>query len=276
MSTLKEKTCLIIGGGNAPKIIIDQLTKDKEDFFVIALNGHASPSSINSNTKHAWVELGQAKKIFDLLRQHNISQVSFIGNVTRPSLSNIKTDIEGSLFLLKMGFKKFVGGDNKLLSGLIDLFEQKGFSVVSSSSISTSLKADRGILGKVKPKKQDLKDIEAGINLLEYVGTADIGQSIIIEKGYVLGVEAAEGTQNLIKRCKSLKREKESCGVLVKMKKKNQDPRIDLPSIGPKTIDAIKNAGFNGIAIESEYGLIIDKEKVIKKANENNIFLVGI
>lgn len=276
MSELREKTCLIIGGGKAPKIVIEQLKKDREDFFVIALKGHADPSSIRKDTNHSWIELGQLKKAFDLLKKNNISRVSFIGSVKRPSLSNIKTDIEGSLFLLKMGFKKFVGGDNSLLSGVLNLFEEKGFDVISSSTISPSLKAPRGVLGKIKPKKQDIKDIEIGTRILEQTGKTDIGQSLIIEKGYILGIEAAEGTQNLIKRCKPLKREQDRCGVLVKIKKQNQDPRIDLPSIGPKTIDAIKSSGFRGIAIQSEYGLIIEKEKLIKKANENNIFVVGI
>jgi UDP-2,3-diacylglucosamine hydrolase len=276
MLKLKQKIGLIIGGGRAPKIIIDQLLKDKEDFVVIALSGHTSPSSVNSKMKHEWVNIGQIKKTFDLLKKHNISCVSFIGSVNRPSLSNVKTDIEASLFLPKMGFKKFVGGDDKLLSSLMGLFEQQGFHILPATSIASSMKAEKGTLGKIAPKKHEIKDIEEGASILDLISSADIGQALVIEKGYVLGVEAAEGTQRLIKRCKSLKKEQNKCGVLVKIKKKNQDTRVDLPSIGVKTIDAVKNAGLRGIAIQSEYSIIIDKEKVIKKANENNIFLVGI
>ena len=107
------------------------------------------------------------------------------------------------------------------------------------------------------------------------IGEMDIGQAVIVENGYVLGMEAAEGTDALIERCGKLKRE-QGIGVLVKGKKPAQEDRVDMPSIGPRTIDKLHEAGFAGVAIEAGAGLIIQKEKLLAKADKYGIFVLGV
>ncbi|MCH9753712.1 MAG: UDP-2,3-diacylglucosamine diphosphatase LpxI, partial [Alphaproteobacteria bacterium] len=216
------------------------------------------------------------KKVLNLLKKHSISHISFIGSIKRPSLSSVKLDSESALFLTKYSLKKFTGGDNNLLSSILSFFENKGFNIIKPEGLSPELVTPKGVLGKVKPSKIDKSDIDIGLNALQTLGKLDIGQSIIVENSYVLGVEAAEGTSKLIKRCKDLKREKKNLGVLVKLKKCKQDSRIDLPSIGVDTIKDVKKAGLNGIAIGSNNSFIIDIKNVIKEADKNNIFLIGI
>lgn len=269
------KIGVIAGGGSAPKLIINNLRSQKIKYFVIAINGNADPSVLKEYD-HEFVDIGEFKKVLNILKNHSISHISFIGGIKRPSLSSVKLDSESALFMTKFSLKKFTGGDNNLLSSILSFFENKGYNVISAEKLAPELITPKGVLGRIKPSKTDKADIEIGVKSLETIGKLDIGQSIIVENSYVLGIEAAEGTNNLIKRCKHLKREKKNCGVLVKLKKHKQDPRIDLPSIGVDTIKEAKKSGLNGIALDSNNSFIIDKKNVIKEADKNNIFLVGI
>ena len=147
--------------------------------------------------------------------------------------------------------------------------------MVGAHEVAEALLAPHGIIGRQKPSKHALKDIEYGKTIAHGIGALDIGQSIIVQDGVVLGVEAVEGTDQLIERCQALQ-SKGKGAVLVKMKKPNQDARIDMPTIGVQTIINIAEAGFAGIAVEAGGTLVIDREAVIKEANQRKVFIVGI
>ncbi len=131
------------------------------------------------------------------------------------------------------------------------------------------------MLGKIQPDARAEADIAQGINIARTLGELDIGQAVIVENGYALGVEAAEGTDALIERCGKLRREMHS-GVLVKVRKPKQEERVDRPAIGVQTVEKIHAAGLAGIAIEAGGGIILDKEKTIAKADALGIFVVGV
>jgi DUF1009 family protein len=96
-----------------------------------------------------------------------------------------------------------------------------------------------------------------------------------VQHGVVLGVEAIEGTDRLLERCASLRRDGPG-GVLVKLAKPGQERRVDLPTIGVETIARCATAGLRGIAGEAGGTLIVDKDAVIAAADRAGLFLVGI
>jgi DUF1009 family protein len=103
----------------------------------------------------------------------------------------------------------------------------------------------------------------------------DVGQAVVVQQGVVLGVEAIEGTDALLERCGALRRDGPG-GVLVKIKKPQQDPRLDLPTIGVTTVEHASAAGLRGIAVEAGGSLIVDREHVAGAADARGLFLVGI
>ena len=103
----------------------------------------------------------------------------------------------------------------------------------------------------------------------------DIGQAAIVESGAVIGVEAVEGTDALIARCAELKK-KDKGGVLVKSCKPQQDKDLDLPTIGPETVEACAKAGLNGIAVHAHQSLITDIDAVRRLADQHKMFVIGI
>jgi len=266
---------VIAGGGDAPKLVVDALRKQNVPHVVAAIKDNALVSLVKDST-HKWIGLGEIQKLLKFCHNSKVNKVVFIGSIARPSFSSLKIDLRGLIVMLKYGFDRLSGGDNKLLSSLIKLFEDEGFSVIAPESVNPELMMPIGVIGKIKPSSKDMQDIEVGTKILNALGELDVGQSVIVEKKYVLGIEAAEGTSNLIKRCKDLKKDKKSCGVLVKIKKTCQDTRVDLPAIGVKTVEEIADSGFSGIAIKGSSSLIIDIEKVKKRADERKVFVIGV
>jgi DUF1009 family protein len=216
------------------------------------------------------LKIGEIGRLFEYLNFNNIKEVVFAGKIERPNLKSIKFDSGGSKLLFRILKNKFLG-DDKVLVTVIDFFEENNFSVIPLSDFMKSSSGAK-ILTNKEPNENELHDIDVGMELIEKISEFDVGQSVIIEDGYVLGIEAAEGTDELIKRCFNLRKNKIKSGVLVKTIKKNQTFKADLPIIGVETIRNLKESNFAGIGISEEV-IIVDENSVVKIADEAGIFI---
>jgi DUF1009 family protein len=174
-----------------------------------------------------------------------------------------------------------VGGDNSILSGIVGFIESKGLKIVGAHEIAPDLVAGTGVLGKHKPNKQDKADIETGLKVIAALGALDVGQAAVVSRGYVIAVEAAEGTDRMLARCKDLKQWGKRwpggrSGVLVKCAKPGQERRIDLPTVGSETVRLAAEANLAGIAVASGDVLIADRADFIADANKAGLFVVGV
>jgi DUF1009 family protein len=266
------KIGLIAGEGDLPENIITECLKSGREIFVISI-GNKTPASL-TKVPHIILGIASVGKAIKTLRSENVQNIIFAGGLKRPKLAALRPDT-GSVKLMAQISKAKLIGDNSLLSIIIKFFENAGFKVLGAEEILNNLLMPAGIIGKIKPNKSAIKDIETGSGIASSIGNLDIGQSIIIQNGVVIGVEAVEGTDALMERCKKLQYDNAG-GILVKMKKPMQDKRIDLPTIGAATIINAHKAGLQGIAVEAGGALIIDKASVIKKADELGLFIVGV
>ena len=163
-------------------------------------------------------------------------------------------------------------GDNNLLTTILNMLRKRGFKIRSIPDTAPELLA-RLDDSFMPLSKQNLKDIEIGEKILNDLSKHDIGQAIVIQNGLVLGIEAIEGTDNLLRRVKSLKRDTKTGGVLVKLPKVNQTDLADLPTIGPDTILNAKDAALDGIAIKANKTIIVDRQQTMELAKKFNIFI---
>ena len=166
-------------------------------------------------------------------------------------------------------------GANTILSTVIKELESEGFDVISPDSLLTNILSKEGPYGKVSPSEEDMRDIERGVSVIQRIGEVDIGQAVVIQEGIVIGVEAIEGTDEMVRRCKHLLDRKPS-GVLVKFPKPDQERRIDLPTIGVKTIEIASESGLRGIAIEAGGALVINSKNVTRVADKLGLFVFGL
>ena len=167
-------------------------------------------------------------------------------------------------------------GDDGLLRSVIRMLEEEeGFRVVGVDDILGDIMAPRGALGNFETDAAAERDIGRGVDVVRALGAVDVGQAAVVQDGIVLGVEAVEGTEALLRRCASLRREGPG-GVLVKLSKPGQEQRADLPTIGIDTVRQAHEAGLRGIAIEAERTLIIARDRTIEEADAAALFLVGL
>lgn len=227
-----------------------------------------SPQSIN---------IGRVGEIIKYFNQCRVKNIVFAGAIIRPNLRSLEVDLVGSILLAKILKQQFLG-DDQVLKIIASFFEKKGFKVVSAQDIldlPPKSGASHTLYSCQLPSPSDQIDLKLGIKILAQLGLFDVGQAVVVESGYVLGIEAAEGTDNLISRCASL-RKKPRGGVLVKMIKQGQDARLDIPVIGPQTISNLANFGYNGLALQRDRVIIIDPELTFALANQHQLFIAEI
>lgn len=270
---MSKKLGIIAGAGALPHCLIEACERMHRDFFVIGLKGQADPKEFDKALPMAWVRLGAVGKAFQLLKKNKVEEVVMIGAVRRPSFVGLWPDYRGLKTIAKLGLKAL--GDDALLKFIVKEIEKEKMTVVGIDKILPHLLAKKGVYTYAVPTPQDNIDIQRGKEVAHALGKADVGQSVIVQQGLVLSVEGIEGTDALIRRSADLKR-KGVGGVLVKMCKPQQDRRVDLPTIGPQTVQAVKNAGFVGIAVQAEAVLFSQTEQMIKLANQLGIFIVGV
>ena len=267
-----KKLGIIAGAGALPIALIEACERMKRPFFVLGLKGHANPKEYDKALPMAWIRLGAVGKAFRLMKKEGVEEIVMIGAVKRPSFVGLFPDFRGMKAIAHLKKKS---GDDSLLRGIAKEIESEGFKVVGIDEILPHLLAKEGVYTYAVPLPKDQADIKRGVEVAQLLGKADVGQSVIVQQGLVLAVEGIEGTDALIRRSADLKR-KGGGGVLVKMTKPQQDRRMDLPTIGPATIQAVKNAGFSGIAIQAGGVLISQSEQTVKLANQLGLFIVGV
>jgi DUF1009 family protein len=88
----------------------------------------------------------------------------------------------------------------------------------------------------------------------------------------VIAVEAIEGTDATIRRAGGIA----AGACVVKVEKPSQDPRFDVPTIGPDTIAVLAEAKVAVLAFEAEKTVVLDRERVVRDADAHGIVLVGV
>jgi UDP-2,3-diacylglucosamine hydrolase len=265
---MSKKIAVLACFGNLPILAAKKLLELGYETHVIRVMPYCSYDY--EEYANISLKIGEIGRLFEYLNHSNIREIVFAGKVQRPNLKSIKFDLVGSKLLYRV-LKNKVLGDDKVLATVIDFFEENNFSVIPLSDFMKNSN-DTKILTNKEPNENELHDIKVGMELIEKISEFDVGQSVIIEDGYVLGIEAAEGTDELIKRCGKLRKNKIKSGVLVKTIKKNQTFKADLPVIGVETIKNLKENNFAGIGISEEV-IIVDEKLVVKLANEVGIFI---
>jgi len=263
---------IVAGGGGLPRRLVDACQATGREVFVLALEGAAEPATVEG-VAHAWCRPGAAARGLALLRENNVTELILAGGVRRPSLSMLRPDWRAAKLYARIGYKAL--GDDGLLSAIVAEFEREGFRVIGADELLAAGLAPEGALGSLCPDEQAVADIEHGQRIARALGALDIGQAVVVQQGLVLGVEAIEGTDALLRRCAELRRGGPG-GVLVKIEKPGQEQRADRPTIGPRTVALAAQAGLRGIAVEAETTIVLDRDQVVDAADRAGLFVVGI
>ena len=275
------KLGIIAGGGQLPVQLAQRCQERDDGYHVIRLLGYAD--QILDDHPGDTCGLAEVGKIIRSLKAAACDAIVMAGLVHRPNFATLRPDWRGAALMPKavMAARK---GDGALLDLLVETFAAEGFFVVGAEEVAGNLRAPLGPLGAISPDEDALSDIRKAAQLVEALGPFDVGQGAVVRNGLVLAVEAAEGTDQMLLRCTNLPEDVKGYepgqdhgprGVLLKRPKPGQELRVDLPTIGVRTIKRAAEAGLAGVAVAADAALIIDRDDVVTIADELGLFVYG-
>jgi DUF1009 family protein len=257
---------LISGKGDYPKEITSSLKNQKINFI-----------KLNLYQKDKYnVSIGEIGKIIKILKTNNVKEVIFAGKVERPNLRKIKLDLKAISYLPLLK-KAYLKGDGNLLNLVAKILRDENIKIIESHKYCKNLILNNTPT-RTKPSKVDIHDFKKGKKILNLLSEFDNAQGIIIDEGYILAIEAAEGTDEIVKRIKNInyKKKKPLSGSLIKLTKTNQNLKYDLPTIGYTTISLCIKSNLKGIFLEKNKNIFLNQKKSIDLANKNNFFITAI
>lgn len=269
---MPPKLGILAGKGELPRRLIEACHAEGREVFVIAFPGETD-RAVAESVSHAWLPIAQVGGILRALHEAQVEEVVLAGAIRRPSFLSLKPDRRGLSLLGKITRGRM--GDDGILSLAVAELESEGFRVVGLDELLPDTLAPEGPLGRLNPDDSADSDISRGFEVAVALGRVDVGQAVVVQHGAVLGVEAIEGTDALIARCADLKRDGPG-GILVKVSKPGQEQRVDLPTIGVRTVTAAAAAGLRGIAIEAGATVVVGRQAVAKAADQAGLFVVGV
>jgi DUF1009 family protein len=269
---------ILAGSGELPRLIAEKLARNGREYRIMAFRGFAERSL--RGRADAVVDLLDVRGIIGWLERWRPAAVTMAGAIRRPSAAAAMGAY--SAVRNREEIARLMGrGDDNLLRAVVALLEENGHTLAGVLDLAPELLAEAGPYGALRPDDADLASIALGHRLLAEISPYDIGQAAILRGERVVAIEGPEGTDRMIARVAGLERRwglrrAPRAGVLVKGPKRGQDLRVDLPTIGPRTITNAARAGLSGIAIAAGLTLVIERAETVRLADRHGLFLVGV
>lgn len=267
---------LVLGDTNLGKLIINKLSLLKIKFITIDI----SKKKIFKKNRNTYpLSVGQLGRCIEILKNNNCKKVIFAGRVERPNFSKIKFDFKAMINLPKI-IRETKKGDAYIINFISKLFEKEGIKVISQTFYNPEIVLSKGTKTKVKPNQQNFLDIKIGKKIIYNLNQKEVSQGALVLDGKIMTVENFKGTDFMLQKAKKnfkkLVNKKFRRGILIKLPKPNQDLRIDLPTIGIKTINKCVSLGLKGIVLKSKQNIFLERKKSINILNKNKMFLTII
>jgi len=268
---------ILCGSGAFPLEVAGEARRAGREPFLIGVVG--STDHEIETYPHVWLRMGEVGKLFAALKERAIGEIVLVGAMRRPEFADLRLDwgaVKRAADLAQL----FRLGDNGLLVGLAAIFEREGVRIVGAHEVAPHLAAPAGLLGARPVSPEDQADIALGAQLVEALSDFDAGQGAVVANGRVLAIEAAEGTDAMLARVAELRlsgrlRHRGPAGVLVKAPKRGQDLRLDMPAIGPLTIEGAARAELRGVALPAGRVLVVERERCAREADAGGLFVYG-
>ena len=265
-----KKLGLIAGNGKFPLIFAEQAKREGISLVTIAHRGETLEEIEKVADGVTWVYVGELGKIIRTLRQAGVQEAVMVGGIQKVKLfSNFRPDLRGVAFLARVRSRE----DDQLLRGVAEEIESEGIRILESTLFLSQMIPSEGPVTRCSPSAGQWKDVRLGFEMAKEVGRLGIGQCVVVKNGVVLAVEAAEGTDETIRRAGALGK---GGFVVVKVSKPQQDLRFDGPAVGVETVRTMQELKGAVLAIEAGKTILLDKEELIQEAERAGIAVVGV
>ena len=255
---------LFLGDTDFSDIVLSKVKKLKKKYFIIDFSKN---NKFKKDKNSFRISIGKFGTIINIIKQKKCKKVLFAGKISKPNFSSLRLDLKG-IYYMPSVIRAAKIGDAAIIKSIIKILNNEGIKVISSIFFNPELSLRRGNYSKFKPNKLDIISIKKGKAYFNKTKSLDHVQAIVVKDGKILAKEGREGTKKMLSELK-----KNSDGILIKLPKKKQDLRMDLPTVGLQTFKDIKKYGLRGVVLQSKKNIFLDKIKCIKFANKNKIFI---
>jgi DUF1009 family protein len=275
-----ERLGLIAGNGKFPFLVLDAARAQGYEVVVAAIKEETF-SEIESRGAAAvhWFSLGELSKLIEMFQREGVHRAIMAGQVRHKQIfSSIRPDWRLAKLLLSLTTRN----TDSLLGAVAKVLADEGIALESSTWLLEPLLVKPGVLSRRPPTDQERKNIDYGRRVARDLARHDIGQTVVIADAACVAVEAMEGTDAAIERAGQIMRSLEGEAstlsralTVVKIAKPNQDMRFDVPVIGVKTIEVMRDAGATCLALDAGKCLLLDGETILEAANLNGVAIVS-
>ena len=261
---------LIAGNGKFPLIFADEAKRQGYSVVAVAHREETDASLQYRVDELTWIYVGQLGKIIRTFQTAGVNEAVMAGGIRKVRLlGNFRPDLRGVRFLAKIKSRE----DDALLRGIADELASDGIRIVDSTFCLSSIIAHEGVLTRKTPNAAQWEDVHIGVRVAKEIGRLGVGQTVVVKNRVIVAVEAVEGTDAAIQRGGQLAR---SGCVVVKVSKPQQDLRFDVPAVGIETINALRQIGGAVLAIEAGKAILIEKDELLRAADECGIAVVAV
>ena len=269
-TTLKKTIGLIAGDGELPVSLAKNAAKNGHEIIAVSLSP-TNRKELESCCKKVYsCGAGEVQKMVNIAHQEGITQITFVGKVSKTMLlRNLRLDSR-AISLLKQTKRL---NDDALMLKLIESLAEDNLEVIDQTIFLKEYFPQQGVIGKYSPDESQQIDIEYGFQIAKGIGGLDLGQTVVVQDKMVLAVEAIEGTDRCIERgCKLGNKN----AVVVKVSKPDQDKRFDVPAVGLRTLKNMQKFGGKVLAIEANETFAVEKDKMIEFANRHKMVFIAV
>jgi DUF1009 family protein len=255
---------LFLGDTDFSEIVLNKVKKLKKKYFIIDFSKN-NKFKMEKNSYR--ISIGKFGEIIKLIKEKKSKKVLFAGKIAKPNFSSLRLDLKGIYYMPNV-IRAAKIGDAAIIKAIIKILTNEGIKVISSIFFNPELSLTKGNFSKIKPNKQDIISINKGQLYFNKINNLDHIQALVVKDGKIVAKEGREGTKKMLSKLKKV-----SNGILIKLPKRKQDLRMDLPTIGLQTLKDINKHGLKGVVLKSKRNIFLDKKKVINFANKNKIFI---
>ena len=265
---MAHRLAIIACGGALPV----RLAEAYPDAMIVTFEG--IPSALEDRSQSFRLE--KFGSVFKAMKAEAVTRVVLAGGLARPALNPLKFDTK--MMRLAPGIMQALRqGDDALLRHILSIFEAEGFAVVGAHELLPDLTAGADLRIGLAPTKDEEADIARALEILDGLAPLDLGQGCAVAGGQCLGIETVQGTDAILRFVAEtpghLRRGQR--GVYVKAPKRGQDLRVDMPAIGPQTIEGVADAGLAGLVVARDHVMILDAAGTRQAAEARGIFLIA-
>jgi DUF1009 family protein len=239
--------------------------------LTLAIEGEADPALGERETESLhWLRLGDLSKCVRLLKEEGIDRAIMAGRVRHVRAFDI---VRPDRLMLKVLGRLRSRTTSAMLSTLADVLAEEGVELLDSTRLLRSHLAREGVMTKRAPRKRELENVRFGLAMARGLAELDIGQTVVVKRKAVVAAEAMEGTDSTIRRARDVT---EPPFVVVKVARPSQDMRFDVPVVGPTTIESMVGSGSEVLGLEAEKVLLLDRDELLRRADESGIAIYGV